>query len=70
MFSMRARDLLCVNAEYEYIGGGAGRRVAVVTRSLNEPWSQASCSGVNGGVVLIVKGAGARETLSATTARK
>ena len=33
------------------------------------PSSQASCSGVNGGVVLIVEGAGARETSNATTAR-
>ena len=33
-------------------------------------WSQASCSGVNGGVVLIVEGAGAKETSNSITAQK
>ena len=52
-------------APVETEDAGPGVALEVVMGRL--PWSQASCSGVNGGVVLIVERARARETSNLTT---
>ena len=53
-------------APVEAEDAGPGVASEVVMGKL--PSSQASCSGVNGGIVLTVEGAGAKETLNLTTA--